>query len=153
MEFPYSSVISRVAESEDLLIFRRPEIEFHLIGVVRKLQLIGLVDTGSDFTILPKSAADFAGIPLQPAEESTARLFSGQAVSLLRGDVQLELRGREHSVLWHTEVFFYDFAVSTDETVILGHAGFLDYFTATFDGLEAMLTLMPNETIPTAALQ
>jgi hypothetical protein len=32
--------------------------------------------------------------------------------------------------------------------VILGHDGFLDYFTATFDGKAGTLTLLPNDELP-----
>jgi hypothetical protein len=45
-------------------------------------------------------------------------------------------------------ICFYDFASSQDETVILGHAGFLDYFTATFEGRSAIVTLTANDDLP-----
>ena len=32
--------------------------------------------------------------------------------------------------------------------MILGHAGFLDYFTATFDGNSGTLTLIANDELP-----
>jgi hypothetical protein len=35
-----------------------------------------------------------------------------------------------------------------EETVILGHQGFLDYFTATFIGEECVLDLEPNSYLP-----
>jgi hypothetical protein len=42
----------------------------------------------------------------------------------------------------------YDFESPDEETVILGHSGFLDYFTATFDGEIAELILVANRGIP-----
>ena len=32
--------------------------------------------------------------------------------------------------------------------IILGHTGFLEYFTATFDGKFGALTLVPNDELP-----
>jgi hypothetical protein len=38
---------------------------------------------------------------------------------------------------------------ASQETLILGHQGFLDYFTASFDGDECALELTPNRHLPT----
>ena len=37
-----------------------------------------------------------------------------------------------------------------DYILILGHSGFLDYFTANFDGENGILTLTPNAELPIA---
>jgi hypothetical protein len=37
---------------------------------------------------------------------------------------------------------------ANQETLILGHQGFLDYFTATFDGDNCVLDLKPNPHLP-----
>ena len=49
---------------------------------------------------------------------------------------------------WNTPVCFFEFPTANEETVILGHAGFLDYFTATFDGKLGIVTLIPNDDFP-----
>jgi hypothetical protein len=63
--------------------------------------------------------------------------------------VILKLQSVEESLTWKTTVFFHDFAAAEDETVILGHLGFLEYFTAVFDGKLATLALTPNDELPT----
>jgi hypothetical protein len=106
------------------------------------------VDTGSDNTILPKSVADHLGISVKKVAGATASLFGGAKVQLLEGRARLRLESGKESIEWITPVCFFDFASSDEETAILGHAGFLDYFTATFDGQRGVLSLLPNDDLP-----
>jgi hypothetical protein len=68
----------------------------------------------------------------------------------LAGTVVLQLESDGVIVRWQSLVNFYDFDSPELETVILGHAGFLEFFTATFDGRDGILTLTPNDEIPNA---
>ncbi len=43
-----------------------------------------------------------------------------------------------------------NFPGDTEKAAILGHEGFLDYFTATFDGENCVVALEPNGSIPRA---
>ncbi len=52
------------------------------------------------------------------------------------------------SLSWSTPLFFFDFASRDEETLILGHAGFLDFFTAIFDGRDGVVTLLANDDLP-----
>ena len=108
---------------------------------------MGLVDTGSDNTILPKSVADRLGVPLV-GTGPPATVFGGHHVQLLVGDVTLQLEAEGEVLRWTAQVHFFDFVDEEDETVILGHSGFLDYFTATFDGKQGTLNLIPNDELP-----
>lgn len=51
--------------------------------------------------------------------------------------------------MWKTTVGFVDFGTATDEVIILGHGGYLDFFTAVFDGESAVFELIPNALLPT----
>lgn len=119
-----------------------------VIGAAGTGSYSGLVDTGSDNTILPKSVADRLGVPLVAAPGPPATVFGGHHVQLLVGQVTLQWEVDGEVVRWRVEVYFFDFADEEDETVILGHSGFLDYFTATFDGKQGILTLIPNDELP-----
>lgn len=149
MKFPYSSVIAADPASGDYLLFRRPEIPVTIAGPSGKLTLIGLVDTGSDNTVFPRSVADYLGIGLA-AGGPAATAFGGGRLELLAGEVVLAIESDDESIHWPATVSFHDFLSVEEETVILGHAGFLDYFTATFAGDLAALTLTPNEELPRA---
>jgi hypothetical protein len=113
------------------------------------MTLIGLVDTGSDNTIFPKSVADHLQIATESASGPAANAFGGQRIQLLNGDATLLLESDGETCSWKTVTCFFNFDSPEDETVILGHAGFLDYFTATFDGKSATLTLIANDELPT----
>ena len=150
MIFPYQSIITQAPVGDDYLLIYRPEIPITVGGPKGEAIQIGLVDTGSDNTILPKSVADELGISLRPTSGPPSNVFGGHRVQLLIGDVHLTLKAGNGSLSWRTQVYFFGFASTEDETVILGHSGFLDYFTATFDGKYGVLTLTPNDELPVA---
>ena len=148
MIFPYRTIISEALDGKDFVLIVRPEVPVTFVGPSGAASYIGLVDTGSDHTILPKSIADELGIPVQPATGPPASVFGGQLVKLSIGEVVIKLKAVDSSCTWKATVFFHDFMKAVDETVIFGHTGFLDYFTAIFDGKLAELTLLPNDELP-----
>jgi hypothetical protein len=148
MIFPYQSIICGAPNGQDYVLVRRPEIDVTIMGPAGLARCIGLVDTGSDQTILPRSVADELGILLAPAEGPPAVAFGGHRVQLLIGDAILTLTAGGESLAWKAPICFFDFPVTKDETVILGHAGFLEFFTATFDGKHETLMLVPNDELP-----
>ncbi len=148
MIFSYSVVVSQDQESGDYLLFRRPEVPVTMIGPARTRTLLGLVDTGSDHTIVPMSVADNLGLDVNEFAITTANVFGGQSVRLQSGEVVLRLEADGATVTWPTLVSFFDFPSEADETIILGHAGFLEFFTSTFDGELESLTLVPNRNLP-----
>jgi hypothetical protein len=146
MKFPYSSIISQAPGGEEFFVIRRPEIPVTIESPIGRLTVIGLVDTGSDNTIFPKSVADHLQIPIATTNGPAASVFGGQRVQLLEGEVTLTLEMEDGPrSRWTAMVCFYEFSTSEEECVILGHSGFLEFFTATFDGKLAELTLEPND--------
>lgn len=105
------------------------------------------MDSGADETLLPISLAKVLDIELH-AETSRAAGVSGEQLTIHYGDVELQIACGRDVVKWRTTVGFVEFGISTDELIILGHGGCLDYFTATFDGANAELELIPNEYLP-----
>lgn len=150
MTFSYNSVVSIDSESGDYLIFRRPEIPVTVIGPSGLASYIGLVDTGSDNTIFPKSVADYLGIATIIKSGPQAIVFGGQRIQMFEGRATLKIESDGESLRWNVPISFFDFAAPDAEVVILGHAGFLDFFTATFDGNRCELQLVANEDFPTS---
>ena len=107
------------------------------------------MDTGADNTILPERVARVLGIPLVRGTGPAARAFGGQEIALSYADVDLELVHADESLRWLAHVYFLA-GDADEETIILGHQGFLDYFTATFIGEECALELKPNSYLPRA---
>jgi hypothetical protein len=48
-------------------------------------------------------------------------------------------------------VSFLDFARTEDEIALLGHTGFLEFFTVTFNGERREVELTPNQNLPSGA--
>jgi hypothetical protein len=148
MIFPYRSVIAEPPNGGDLYVLRRPEIHISVLGPSRTGVYIGLVDTGSDHTILPMSIARYLGVNVEIDSGPIASGFGGQPVQLSVGEVSLGLQTEGEQVEWPAEVCFFEFPDAEDESLLLGHTGFLDYFSAKFDGKLGLLTLAPNDEMP-----
>ena len=125
-------------------------IPITLFGAKGSVTYLALVDTGSDNTIFPKSVADYLGIRVDQDQGPTARSFTGHQVQLLSGDAHLQIETEDARLDWPTPICFFDYDEPEEEAVVLGHAGFLEYFTATFDGKAYVLALVPNDDLPNA---
>lgn len=148
MNFLYEAFVTLEPETGEPNMILRPIIPVRIFGQSAFGHYAALVDTGADNTIFPKRIADDLGIELQAGLGPDATAFGGQTISLLFGDIELELEEQQERVRWKARVQFYDFADPEDEMLILGHAGFLDYFSAMFDGEQGLLSLTPNSTLP-----
>ncbi len=71
--------------------------------------------------------------------------FPYSSIITAAGEVTLKLE----VLAWPAHVRFFEFSSSEEESVILGHSGFLEFFLATFDGVRDELTLEQN--LPPAA--
>jgi hypothetical protein len=101
--------------------------------------LDALVDTGADDILLPDY---LIGVVVVPGDQ-TVILGIGGSVVVRYGTVDLELPGYG----WSARVGFHP-----GVRAVLGHAGFLEYFTATFNGRRRDLTLTPNGAAPAPAV-
>jgi hypothetical protein len=60
------------------------------------------------------------------------------------------LQSPDEVIKWATEVCFFDSPDQEEDSLILGHSGFLDFFSATFDGKSGSLSLDANDELPVA---
>ena len=147
MRFEYTGIISSAADTGEPAVIFRPEIEITIHGPKGAREVLALVDTGSDDTVLSERVARDLGIPLARGTGPAARVFGGQEVSLFYADVELELVHADGRLRWLAHVHFL--AGGSDEaSVVLGHQGFLEFFTAKFSGEECALDLEPNAYLP-----
>ncbi|MHB1038529.1 MAG: pepsin/retropepsin-like aspartic protease family protein [Pirellulales bacterium] len=147
MRFEYTAIVSSAPDNGDPVVIFRPEIHLTVHGRRGSSDFLALVDSGADNTILPESIARSLDIPLHPAKGPAAKAFGGQEIALSYADVELELVHDEARLRWLARVYFLA-GGADDETLVLGHQGFLDYFTATFIGEEFALDLEPNDYLP-----
>ncbi len=153
MRFPYSVNIGPAetgdAVSGDAIAILRPEVLVLIHGPTGAESHYALVDTGADNTILPSSVAERLGISMTNCRGPEARAFGGQKIALTYADIVLELTDDNSCIRWQARAFFAESASESEDMVILGHQGFLDFFTATFDGEDCSVSVEPNSTLPT----
>ena len=109
MNFFYQRIISAAHDSGDFLLLLRPEIPIHVVGSSDSGTYFGLVDTGSDNTILPLRIARDLGIPVRPAEGPPANVFGGYQVQLQVGEATFEIRDETETIRWRRHRLLFRF--------------------------------------------
>ena len=104
----------------------------------------GLLDTGADDTVFQDETALALGIDLTDAPTGTAQGTTGQTVTLRYAEVLLQIANDDDDgdrLEWRATVAF---APKRGTHPLLGFAGFLQFFDATFCGELEEVTLTPN---------
>jgi hypothetical protein len=150
MRFGYASYEVDPSPAVPSGVLHRPEVAIEVIGPKRVETIQALVDTGSDETVFPASLANEIGAQLEYASAGRASAVGGHAVQFVPGSVTLQLTQGGRTCRWQTAVGFLDAEQPEDEIALLGYAGFLEYFLATFDSEGRELELTPNNRCPGA---
>ena len=149
MIFYYTATPVLLPRETDALLLLRPEIPLQMIGPAGRQTHLALVDSGADYTIFPITIARTLGIELGDVVDRVLIAYGGQRLDARPGRVRFQLcdpEQTEPSIVWDDEVLFLE---GSDEGVVLGHDGFLNYFTAKFDGSLGTLELTANDLLPT----
>src|SRR5882724_8895583 len=104
----------------------RPLISLTVIGPGGSQLLDGLIDSGADGILVPEYVASTIGIDLTTASQETTRGIGGGRITARYVDVTLRIADQNEYREW--------FAPMGRRTAILGHAGFLEYFSTTLLG-------------------
>lgn len=140
MRFGYQSYPVKGVGGSHVVVVFRPMVQVLIAGPAGEVVVFGLVDTGADETLVPDRFMPSLGVVATPGEHATIRAVGGGSVPVTFGTVNFTLSTRRARHQWAARVAFHP-----GPTVILGHTGFLDHFTATFNGRRRDLTLRPNE--------
>jgi hypothetical protein len=148
MRFPYTLNVVPSIDTGDEIVLLRPEVPLRIYGPLGHVDVLALVDTGADNSILPLAIASDLAIKTMPGKGPGATAFGGQRIALSFAEVEIEPTEDGNAIRWRARLYFADFP--DEKAVVLGHEGFLDYFTATFIGEDCVLNLEPNDNIPGA---
>lgn len=123
----------------------RPMIIVSVIGPANTLPTEGLLDTGSDDTIFPESLAHLLGVDLTnaPVGQLTTATLSNAPVRYAQ--VLLRITDGKEQREWPAWVGFTPVKL---QSPLLGFAGFLQYYTATFRGDREEVELTVNSLYP-----
>ena len=129
------------------LFHYRPVISVRLTGPSGDRASDGLLDTGSDETILPEHLANSIGVDLTGAAERQVDLVGRPAPVRCRySSVQLQITdGLRETYEWTALVAF---AATRLRHSLLGQSGFLEFFDVEFRGADREVVLIPNRSFP-----
>lgn len=116
-----------------------PVVVVRVVGPRGAWLIPGLVDTGGGESLIPYRLLDPLGLPV--GDRFNLASVTGGVFSARVGVVDLEL-ARDGTI--SQSVGF----TTTRTRAIWGHAGFLNHFTATFDGRRKSVRLDPSDTFP-----
>jgi hypothetical protein len=102
------------------------------------------LDTGADDLLVPDFEAGFLGVPLDESRRVPIEAL-GQGTTAIFETVDLEISGGTDTWRWSASVGFHS---GTKYAHLMGQNGFLQHFTASFDGLAHRVTLIPNGSVP-----
>jgi hypothetical protein len=123
----------------------RPVIGVTILGPAGAIPYDGLLDTGSDDVLFPEDVAALIGIDLTNAPQGTASAFGHGNIPVRYAEAILRIADNQERREWRAWV---SFAPVVRRYALLGHAGFLQYFTAAFHGDREEVELTVNGQYP-----
>ncbi|MCA9093708.1 MAG: hypothetical protein KDA68_09495 [Planctomycetaceae bacterium] len=119
-------------------------IPIQVRGATGSASILGMLDTGADITLLPAELLPLIGTSFDVERTVEINGVGGEPLIAHFANVELSLGYQEQLYRWTAQVGFLE-----GRTVaLLGHAGFLNYFTATFNGNQKRVTLRVNKRFP-----
>lgn len=122
----------------------RPFVPIRVAGTAGSLALYALLDTGADETVLPGHLIPQIGVQIDTGTTARFRGVGGHLVTVSFGRIELAIGQGARAHRWPVTAAFLE----GSGLAILGHAGFLQYFTATFNGRRRHVTLSANGSLP-----
>lgn len=148
MKFPYMAVSTKlpVPSLAGLHVRFRPVIAVLLTGTATPQLRDGLLDTGADDTVFSEAVASSLGLDLTLAEQRSISLAGRPQPVLCRyAQSQIRISDGVETFEWPATV---GFVAARLHYALLGQAGFLQYFSADFDGETHIVTLTPKLSFP-----
>jgi hypothetical protein len=147
MRFPYL----QIAKNQPIVSLNgrfhrpRPIIGVTIVGPAGSLAQDGLLDTGGDDTLFSEDIADLLGIDLSNAPGGTIGGIGANSFPVRYAKATLRIADNLEQREWQAWVCF---GPIKRRYALLGYAGFLEYFTATFHGDREEVELTVNGRYP-----
>jgi hypothetical protein len=137
MRFPYTQVGPGIF---------RPQIPLFVKGTKGAILIEGLLDPGSDRTVIPlKHAVDLEIVLDSLTSTVTVQSATGQALICKTTTLIFELLRDFEQISWFAEVAIAPDALRRPHW---GFKGFLEFFRTVFDGPNLQITLDPGPNLP-----
>ncbi len=119
----------------------KPLIPVSLVGPTGAWANDSLLDTGADDTVFPEAAAAVIGVDLTSAPPGSGRGLSMAVIPLRFAELTIRVTDGGERREWQGWVGFTSARLRRP---VLGFAGFLQFFTATFHGDHEQVELTTN---------
>jgi predicted aspartyl protease len=116
-------------------------VSITLVGPTALWAVDSLLDTGADDTVFPEQVARLIGLDLSNAPQGVGKGVGQKPLSVRYARVKLRMADNQERREWEAWVAFAPGKMSNP---LLGFAGVLQYFTATFDGDHETVELTIN---------
>lgn len=113
-------------------VVKSPSIPVTLIGKMIKYDVIGLIDSGADISVIPRDMADLLGLDLKNKSIEESRGIGGK-VRTIETSMKIIVEGKKSHEKYSLTLPVNVILDGDPPPLLLGRAGFFDNFVITFD--------------------
>lgn len=135
---PYTSQEVDPTRFDPSTEIHRPILQVRVIGLQDEIPLLGLLDTGASECVIPYEVHEAVRADMNPYDIGPIVDYAGEEHFVRYGTIDLEIPCKSGFLRWSARVAFDE---DRKDEALWGHAGFLEYFNATFNGPEKHFTL------------
>ena len=107
-----------------------PAIPLTLIGPKEKIDVIGLIDSGADFSFIPQSTAEILGLDLSAKPEEVGGV--GGSIEAVKTRMRINISKGNENYTFPVEVYVGIGPIKDDFPILIGRNGFFYNFKITF---------------------
>ncbi|MBI2667875.1 aspartyl protease family protein [Candidatus Woesearchaeota archaeon] len=107
-----------------------PAIPITLIGSKDKIDIIGLLDSGADYSVIPKDMAEILGLDLSSKSEEIGGI--GGNVKAIKTKMKINISKGRENYTFLIGVYAVEDDMKDDFPILIGREDFFDKFKITF---------------------
>lgn len=115
-----------------------PVIPITLIGKDEAIEVMGLLDSGADYSLIPKEIAEVIGMNLKKNPEPIGGI-NGEC-DAINSDIRIKVQRGHESYTFLVNAYVID-SLDDDFPVLIGRDGFFEQFKITFDESKRNISL------------
>jgi len=117
---------------EEGVYVKRPLIPVTLIGRVQSLNFTAVLDSGSDFILLPLEVAESIGLEFNKEKKDTANTYDGNTISTTKSRVRIRIQKDREKQVFECKCAVFLGKETKFEEIIFG-SSFFEHLKILFD--------------------
>ncbi len=115
-----------------------PVIPITLVGKSETVEVMGLLDSGADYSLIPREIAEVVGMNLKKKPEPIGGI--GGECNAINSNVRIKVQRGHEAYTFFVNAYIID-ALDDDFPVLIGRDGFFGQFKITFDESKRNISL------------